>query len=130
MNSKAVGELSEGMILARLLQLGYPVSIPFGNNQRYDMIVEENGKFLRAQCKTGRISRNCVSFTTCSTNGFTGEHRSYHGQIDIFLVYCPINGNVYRIPVDKAGAQACNLRLIPAKNNQRSGVNLAVNFQI
>ena len=125
-NSKAIGELSEGMILARLLQLGFAVSIPFGNNQRYDMIVDENGVLRRAQCKTGRIKKGGVRFKPCSTNGFTGKHREYFDDIDLFPVYCPENGNVYRVPVDtiRKCTRICVLRIDPPGNNQSKHVRL------
>lgn len=52
-NSKSVGERSEAAILNWLIQLGYAVSIPFGNNQRYDLIADDGKGLIRVQCKTG-----------------------------------------------------------------------------
>lgn len=46
-NTKAIGEISEAVILAEFLRAGFPVLFPFGDNQRYDMVVEANGGFLR-----------------------------------------------------------------------------------
>lgn len=118
------------MILARLIRLGYSVSLPFGNNQRYDMVVEEDGRLLKVQCKTGRLKGGTVNFPTSSINGFTGKRRGYKGHADLFMVYCPINGEVYRVPVSVAGAVECNLRLTPAKNGQIKGVKLAEDFKL
>ena len=53
-NTKAIGEISEAMILAEFLKAGIPVLMPFGDNQRYDMVVEAGGQFLNVQCKTAR----------------------------------------------------------------------------
>lgn len=56
MNSKSVGEITEGIVLAKMLRLGYVALIPFGNNQRYDLVVDKgDGAFIRGQCKTGEI---------------------------------------------------------------------------
>jgi hypothetical protein len=51
-NTKAIGEVSEAVILAEFLKAGFPVLLPFGDNQRYDMVIEVSGRFLRVQCKT------------------------------------------------------------------------------
>ncbi len=119
-NPKAVGERTEGFILARLLQLGRAVSLPFGDNQRYDMIVDEGGALMRAQCKTGRLNEEAgfVEFDTRSTNWNSGVKRNYIGQIELFLVYCPQNGKCYRVPIEKCNVTETRLRIRPSKNGQ------------
>ena len=34
-----------------------------------------------------------------SCSGFTGEHRDYKGQVDVFLVRCPELNSVYEVRV-------------------------------
>ena len=42
--------------------------IPFGDNQRYDLVVEREGNFVRVQCKTGRVRKEGqILFNTCSS---------------------------------------------------------------
>lgn len=120
-NPKAIGEISEAIVLARLIELGYAVSIPFGNNQRYDMIVDDGGIMVRVQVKTGRLYRGSIVFPTCSTNGFTGERRNYLGEADDFIVYCPQTDEVYRVPVAECGpTKTAMLRVDPpASEKQR-----------
>lgn len=130
MNSTSVGELSEGMILARLLQLGISVSLPFGNNQRYDMIIEEGGKLLKVQCKTGRLRDGVILFPTCSRNGFTGVTRAYNGEADLFLVYCQDTQSVYKVPVDATGGKECSLRVSETKNKQARRIRMASDHKI
>lgn len=115
MNPKAKGEISEGVILAALLKKGFSVSIPFGNNQRYDFIVDEGTRLLRVQCKTGRVVNGCIVFSVTSKNGFTGERRGYSKQADVFLVYCPQVDQVLWIPVDKSFRSEMRLRIDPLK---------------
>jgi len=48
-NTKAIGEISEAIVLAEFLKMGFPVLLPFGDNQRYDMVIEAGGRFLRGR---------------------------------------------------------------------------------
>ena len=128
-NSKAKGEVSEAFILAALTERGYPVSLPFGNNQRYDLIVDNGTVLLRAQCKTGRIRNGAVLFSTCSTNGFTCEKTSYEGQIDLFLVYVPDSGLIYWVPIEGCPATQMSLRIGDAeRGSNASGIRWAHDY--
>lgn len=122
--------MTEGIIIAHLLKLGYSVAMPFGDNQRYDLIVDDSGALLRAQVKTGRVLKGCVVFGTCSINGFTGKKTSYTGQIEIFLVYCPQLGKVYRVPVEAVGIREGILRVEPTKGGPKSTIRWAKDYQI
>ena len=48
-----VGHRTEAAILSELVRRGYAVLLPFGVNQRYDLVLDLEGRFVRAQCKTG-----------------------------------------------------------------------------
>ncbi|MBV9688585.1 MAG: hypothetical protein JO202_02630 [Ktedonobacteraceae bacterium] len=51
-NSTRKGDISESVIISKLLECGYDLLRPIGNNSRYDLATEdENGQFLRVQCK-------------------------------------------------------------------------------
>jgi|SRR6478752_1089222 len=119
MNSKNKGEKTEGLILGKLLSLGYIVLMPFGNNQRYDMVVDKGNGFLKIQCKTGRKINGCINFNSCSTNGFTGKSKNYRGQIDYFIVYCPENNEFYEIPVSDVGIKIGVLRIEEPKRTTK-----------
>jgi hypothetical protein len=58
MNPKAVGEKTEAIILAELIRNDLVVLLPFGDNQRYDFVVDNHGEFIRIQCKTGRYRKD------------------------------------------------------------------------
>lgn len=117
-NTKDIGEKSEAIILSDLLIKGYHVSIPFGNNQRYDLIVDDGKKLYKVQCKTGRYVRGGIVFNTCSTNGFTGKVKHYNGEIDFFLVYSPYNNCIYKVLVQDSTLRSMLLRIDLPKNNQ------------
>ena len=131
--SKTVGERTEAIVLAELLKAGYVVLLPFGDNQRYDMVVDDGGKFLRIQCKTARLISNggVLYFKTCSTYAHRGRPtRGYRGEADLFGVYAPELGKVYLIPVDDVGESAASLRVTPARNGQTNGVRLAEQYEL
>ena len=129
-NPKAIGETTEAVILAHLIQRGDRVCLPFGNNQRYDMIIDRQGALIKAQCKTGRLRNGAVRFNVTSCNGFTGEHRVYKGQVDVFLVWCPQLNTVYEVPVAACGKQLMSLRVEPTKNGQTAYVRYATTYLV
>jgi hypothetical protein len=129
-NPKAIGEMTEAVILAHLIQRGDCVSLPFGNNQRYHMIVDRHGKLIKAQGKTGRLRNGVVVFKVSSCNGFTGEHRDYQGQADVFLVWYPELNSVYEVPVAACGRQQVSLRIERTKNDQAAHVRHAAEYVV
>ena len=129
-NSKDVGERSEAQILARLLKRGYTVLLPFGDNQRYDLVVDKAGKFIRVQCKTGKMREGYICFPTASCANHCGlGRRDYRGQADFFGVYCPANDKVYLVPVKSVGINAAALRIDPPKTRQKKGIRYAKKYE-
>ncbi len=130
-NSKAKGEVSEALIIGKLVSLGYSVSIPFGNNQRYDLILDNGGDLIKVQCKTGNLSRGCMTFPACSTNGFTGKRKNYREDVDVFAVYCQELDKYYLVPVDIAGISYGHLRYLKTKHTSNMvNVNWAKDYEI
>lgn len=132
-HTKTIGEISEAVVLTEFLKAGFPVLLPFGENSRYDMVIEAGGRFLRVQCKTaspcGRNGdRACVRFHAYShrfTAGKFDSREAYRGAADLFAAYAPTTGQVYVLAVDEVPETDVWLRLTPARNNQQSGVRLA-----
>lgn len=62
MNSKRKGEISEAVVISELLKRNLTVSVPFGENARYDLVVDDDGDFERVQCKTGSLKNGGYSF--------------------------------------------------------------------
>lgn len=131
MNPKGRGEVSEGVVIACLLKQGHSVSIPFGNNQRYDLILDEGeGTLLRIQVKTGRLAEGCVIFQTSSKNSFTGQTLNYRGQADLFMVYCPQIETIYEVPVEDCGNREMRLRVEPVRGGPKSTIRWAKDYEI
>lgn len=127
-----VGQRTEAIVLAAFVRRGYRVLTPFGSNQRYDLVVESRGSFIRVQCKTGRLREGAVTFNTQSirSNMQRTERRSYTGEIDLFAVYCPDTDRIYAVPVADAANTLGTLRVDPPKNGQAKGVRWAADYQL
>ncbi|WVN41148.1 group I intron-associated PD-(D/E)XK endonuclease [beta proteobacterium MWH-UniP1] len=131
-NPKHVGEVTQAIILAELLKRGIAVSIPFGDNQRYDLIIELATGFQRVQCKTGRLKKGAIEFAVASSRYHRGGRRvSYVNQIELFAVYCPANGKCYLVPAASLALKnQCSLRIEPAGNGQSKGIRWAIDFEL
>ena len=135
-NHKAIGELSQAYIVARLIEIGYNVLVPYGDSIRYDLIIEdENGQFWRVQCKTGWMdsAKAVIKFATASSYNYTMKKKvwqHYRGQCEYFAVYCPETRGVYLLPVNEVGLTQAMLRIIPTVNNQEKGVRWAKDYEI
>jgi len=130
-NPLTTGEIAEAAVTLALLRSGKVVLHPYGNGQRYDIVVDDGNQFHRVQVKAGWLTpdKSVVRFSACSNNkGYS--RRSYQGQIDFFAVYCAELDTVYLIPIDDVPGNDCYLRLTPTKNNQESGVKWAKDYQL
>jgi hypothetical protein len=104
---KKRGEWAELRFMARASEQGLSISKPWGDSNRYDFIVEHDGKLLRIQVKstTYRRWRSYI----CRLNGelYTSK------QID-FLVAYVIPKNVWFIfPISSISSGIRNLTLSP-----------------
>ena len=63
-NTSRKGEITESVILARLVQLGYECLIPWGHDHRYDIAIDDVGMLVRIQCKTAHYNeeQGCLEF--------------------------------------------------------------------
>lgn len=71
LNHKEMGERSEAIIIGRLVYSGYVVLKPYGENQRYDLVIEDGDKrFWHVQCKTAWLSKDqkTLLFSSCSNH--------------------------------------------------------------
>lgn len=134
---KAIGDETTAMVLARLVQVSKEVLLPFSENQRYDLLIDEGDYFVRVQCKTGRLRNGAIFFPTCSTTyhntprpGIRPYRRDYRGSADLFGVYCPDRDSTYLVPVDIVGTRMGSLRVEPSRNNQFKKVRWAEDFEL
>lgn len=112
-NTKQIGDETEARIIATLIGEGYTVSIPFGDNDKYDLVVDTGDRLLRNQCKTGWIEDEVVRFKTASKTTTNGNVTmdGYDGEIDAFAVRCKDTDELYWVPIEDAGSKSTYLRL-------------------
>lgn len=132
LSSKQKGNLTELQCITAFYELGYAVSIPYGENSRYDFIADVNGKLLKIQVKTSTAKDNgaVIEFSCRSTrvNSQGNISRTYtKEEIDYFCTY--YNGKCYLVPVTECSANK-KLRFEPTKSGQKVGINFAEDYEL
>ena len=134
MNSKEKGNIGEGLALAEFAKRGIQVSIPFGDNARYDLIAEFNGKLNKIQVKycNQQISENNSIACPCasSLNHTTNKNKTtYENDVDYFVFYLVEWDKMVLMPIEKIGARkVVAFRLDKPKNNQ-GNYNLVLDYE-
>lgn len=133
LNAKQKGNLTELQCLTAFYKEGCHVSIPFGENSRYDMIVDIKGKLIKVQVKTSSLKNgdpNVIEFSCRSTRvncKGTKTMRYTKEEIDYFATYW--NNKCYLIPVTECSVTK-TLRFAPPKNGQKVGVSFAKDYEL
>ena len=133
MNSKDKGNIGEAIVLAEFTKRQIQVAIPFGDNARYDLIAEFNGKLNKIQVKyCGQITENNSFICPCasSTNHTTNKHLStYDNDVDYMAFYLVSIDKLLLVPIEKLkGRKTITFRLEPPKNGQTTGINLIEDY--
>jgi PD-(D/E)XK endonuclease len=124
------GNIAEAAILNAFVERDLRILVPFGGGHPYDLVVHlRMDRFLRVQCKSARLLEGCVTFNSRTTDHGRGR-RPYLGLADAFGVYFSPSRAVYLVPVCEVLTFQVRLRLQPARNNQRQGVQLAADYEI
>lgn len=126
--TKSRGNVTELQCISKFMEMGFDCSIPYGDNCKYDFIVDLGDELIRVQCKScinpinkhnesGRdfeaIQFSCVAQTTNTQK--TIRHTYTSNDIDYFATY--YNGNVYVVPVEECSTSK-TLRFSPPKGGQ------------
>jgi hypothetical protein len=132
---KDVGDRTTLAVMLALSELGYEISVPFGENTRYDLVIDDGVRLSRVQCKSGRLRGGAVRWAACSSYAHHGNprepRRDYLGQVDFFGIYCPGTESVYLVPIEDAQVRREGaLRVNPPKNGQRRFIREAQQYEI
>ena len=129
-NSKDVGDETEATIILELISHGFSVSLPFGDNDKYDIVVDDAGSLYRVQCKTAwRTNPETIRFNTHSQTTKDGEYHesSYDGEIDAFVVRCPDTETLYWVDIERAARRKMTLRWTAAIDHP--SINWAADYE-
>lgn len=134
MNTSRKGDETEGIILGRLMKLGVSVAVPFGDSERYDLIVDDETRFYRVQCKTGSWINGSVRFNlyTSTVNSDGRVDSDYTAEeIDVYAVYSEETDEVYWVPIEKTGKGEMRLRVKdPHPKAPTSKINWASDYEL
>ncbi len=110
-----IGNVSESAVATALLARGWVVSLPMGDGARYDLVGDiGSGTLLKIQVKTARLVRDkYISFSTSSGFGPEGRRKSYRGQVDYIMAYCPDDKEVYVCTPEEVPTTEAKLPLKP-----------------
>jgi len=130
LETKQKGLVTELQCITYFYQLGYLVSIPYGENSRYDFIVDIGSKLLKVQCKSSTLKEEGVIEFSCRStrvNATENISRRYtKDEIDCFCTF--YEGKCYLVPVEECSTSK-KLRFIPPKNGQIVGINFAKDYE-
>ncbi len=132
---KDVGDRTTLAVMLALRELGYEISVPFGENTRYDLVIDDGVRLSRVQCKRGRLRGGAVRWAACSSYAHHDNprerRRDYLGQVDFFGIYCPGTESVYLVPIEDAQVRREGaLRVNPPRNGQRRFIRQAQKYEI
>lgn len=132
LDAKTRGEVTEAIVLSELVKRDLPVLTPFGENHRYDFVVEVDEEFHRIQCKTARHKGDKLRFQVNSSSpSNTGQTKAaYKGDVDYFIVHSRELAETYLVPIDAVGVSTKTLRLERPRNNQSEGIDMAADYTL
>ncbi len=90
LDTKAIGAQTELQCITYLHGLGYDISIPWGDNARYDFVLDVNHKLYKLQCKTShKVEEGIYKFKCRSTYINSQGNRSVsYSELDVdFFLY-------------------------------------------
>lgn len=132
---KKKGDLAELNVASDILARGYRIAFPYGEDCDYDLIADTGGELHRIQIKYVQ-SDGAVLEVQCSshslTNGKIRRTKHYTARtINWIAAYDRATDRCFYVPAVELGVgrSSITLRLAPARNGQRAGINLAENYE-
>jgi hypothetical protein len=117
-NTKRTGEFSEAAFLLKATGLGFAVTKPWGDSERYDFILDAGPRLWRVQVK-GTASLRAGGYDVQSTYGIYGNREQGKrkacytaADIDVLVAYIITRDAWYIIPVAVLAPGQC-LRFYP-----------------
>jgi len=129
MDTNQKGVLTELEVMLYITKLGYTVSVPYGDRDRYDQIWDINNKLYRVQVKTSRWKdENHKAFIfKCRSYSNGVQHRYTKEQIDFFATMW--DGKCYLVPVEQCSSEKALWLEHPTASNP-NGAQMASQYEI
>ncbi|MGI9102524.1 MAG: group I intron-associated PD-(D/E)XK endonuclease [Terriglobales bacterium] len=113
LDRKHQGDVAELAFMHRAVDLGFKVSRPWGENNRYDFIVDSDGRLIRVQVKSAAVAQR-GSYRVGASSGHRRKQPYTKTQIDVLAVHIIPEDAWYLIPV-RALAARKTIRLYPRR---------------
>ncbi|MBI4253344.1 hypothetical protein HY623_04195 [Candidatus Uhrbacteria bacterium] len=127
MHKKTKGTLAELKVASHLIADGWRVLFPLGENNRYDLVAEKDGCFVRIQVKYVTPKNNGLDINCSSSNNWSILQYKPE-EIDYLAIHDPVNDSIYFIPVAEINKYKFKLRLAKSKNKQERGIHYAEHY--
>jgi hypothetical protein len=131
---KMKGDLAELKVATDLVERGYKIAIPYGEDSDFDLIFSRAGRLERVQVKHASSNGAFIS-VQCSSHSLTkGRVKTTKlytaAMIDWLAVYDPTTVRCYYVPADELadGRRQLILRLKAPRNNQRAKIRYASDY--
>lgn len=134
LNTKQRGNVTEVECMLAFLKLGYNVLTPYGDCERYDFVVDIQGKLYKIQVKSANdkhIQEGYIDFKTANKTTREGtfvRHTYTKDEIDYFMT--SYDNKCYLIPVEECSTCEKRLRFVPPKNGQTKGITFANEYEL
>ena len=136
-DTKIKGNLTEMECMLAFTRLGYGVSIPFGEDSRYDFIADVNDKLYKIQCKSCSeiLDENneivAIRFKTVRQSGSAATNwtRTKYTQNEVDYFATSYQGKCYLVPLCECSNEK-TLRIKPPKNNQVKGISFVKDYEL
>lgn len=132
MNTKDKGILTETAIIFDLVKKGYVVSLPYGDNAPYDLIVQykNNNKLIRIQCRTARYKNGAMQFKTSQTRtNLNGWITTTSKGFDWYAIYNKDINRCFYVKLDGIRKCSMTLRIEASLSNKVKNINFAQNYK-
>lgn len=118
---KQQGDTTELRFMLLNHELGYIVSKPFGDNAKYDLIVDTGKELQRVQVKSTRRKEtssgmDCYNCLVCS--GADSKQQYSKEDIDYIAIYVIPEDAWYKIPITEVKGKT--VKLYPHRQSQRN----------
>ena len=105
MDTNVKGNLTEIRLLSKITELGYSVSIPFGNKNKYDQIWDINGELLKIQIKSCRWKDDRQTGIIFNCYSVCNKKKHFYTKNDIDYFATVWDDKCYLIPVEECSQE-------------------------
>lgn len=131
--SSDIGDQAEIAVIHKFIKEGIPVSIPFGNNNVYDLVITTSQGFKSIQVKHGRLRNNCI-LASLTKKKRIGHNKylyiNYKGLVDYIIIYCDEIDNFYIGTPESFNTYTISLRLKETKSGKQEGIRWAKDYEL